>query len=124
MRELVVACRDSSVEINEVLQILDKLKKENREAKGINSKDAIGESPLRWACVNGNSEVVKILLKRGALVNILNNMYQTPLHASCWNQHSSCVSLLLASGADINFQDKDGCTALHNVYFILPILLS
>jgi len=39
----------------------------------VNAKDNNGETPLQWAAMGGNKEAVKMLLKGGANVNVMNN---------------------------------------------------
>ncbi|CAG2218602.1 unnamed protein product [Mytilus edulis] len=39
----------------------------------INSKDLFGGTPLHEACFKGDNEIIKILLKKGAKINITDN---------------------------------------------------
>ncbi|CAB1101483.1 unnamed protein product [Ectocarpus sp. CCAP 1310/34] len=61
--------------------------------------------------------VVKLLLKAGALVdghNDFHGLVLAPLHAAC-NFSLSCdvVKVLLGHGANVNLQDSEGTSALH-----------
>lgn len=37
-----------------------------------NRRNAEGSTPLHWACLNGRSEVVRLLMDRGASATVLN----------------------------------------------------
>lgn len=61
-------------------------------------------------------EVAKILLERGANVNLQNHDGRTSLHIAteCSEPHMEYVIFLLDKGANPNLQDNDGRTALMN----------
>lgn len=42
-----------------------------------------GNTSLHWACLLGQLEVVKILIKKGIKINEMNNKGLTPLHYAC-----------------------------------------
>ncbi len=59
-------------------------------------------SPLNLAAWNGNEQVVKLLLDRGADVNSTEDYGCTPLHRAAMMGHLSIVKMLVEYGADIN----------------------
>ena len=66
------------------------------------------------ASSDGNLDLVKLLLERGANVNSQNNIFygQTALIRASENGHTEIVKLLSTNGADVNIQDIYGQTAL------------
>lgn len=46
----------------------------------LNQGDDHGFSPLHWACREGRSAVVEMLIMRGARINVMNRGDDTPLH--------------------------------------------
>jgi ankyrin repeat protein len=88
----------------------------------VSSKDyKYGRTPLHWAALYGNRDVVKLLLARGANVNAVDNDRMTPLHLVAKNDRKETAKLmletaklLLASNADVNTVDFPfGDTPLH-----------
>jgi ankyrin repeat protein len=73
----------------------------------------IEETLLHKAAKNGHTEVVTLLLDRGADINAINCDGSTPLHKAASNGHTEVVRLLLDKGADINAPSRDGSTPLH-----------
>jgi ankyrin repeat protein len=55
----------------------------------VNLCDTNGFTPLYAACVNGNIDIVNILLKYNSSVNLCNINGYTPLYAACRNGHTS-----------------------------------
>ena len=70
-------------------------------------------SALHRATENGNHEFVKLLLKRGALVNAKTTENVTPLHAAAIGGHHTIVEVLLQHAAEKNAKDINGYTSLH-----------
>ncbi|XP_048250825.1 uncharacterized protein LOC125378936 [Haliotis rufescens] len=65
------------------------------------------------ACKVGNLTMVKMLLEKGATVNMMSSNGDTPLHSSC-RRHSDVMSFLLAKGASVNQLSSDtGDAPLH-----------
>ena len=67
------------------------------------AKDANGFAPLHIAAFDGNTEVVKELIRLGANVNARGKGY-TPLDIASVGGHDSTVSALLAAGAETRQQ--------------------
>jgi len=77
-----------------------------------NVMDSTGASPLYLACKKGKTEVVKLLLSRGASPNS-GTTAMHPIHTACRGQHYDSVKLLLEYKADVTVRDTNGKTALH-----------
>ncbi|XP_064395699.1 uncharacterized protein LOC135342770 [Halichondria panicea] len=68
-----------------------------------------GSSSLYWACDHGNLNMVKLLMKRGADVNIQDTDNQTPLHYAVSCDHHAVISYLLqVAKARTDIADCDG----------------
>ena len=63
------------------------------------------------ASQEGQLDVVRELLARGASVNAATNTGSTPLIQACWFGHIEVVRALLAAGADKHHVDNAGNTA-------------
>jgi len=63
-----------------------------------------GRLPLNWAAVEGQSEVVELLLKHGANPNSATSGGRSALQDACWKDDQKSVRILLEYGADVNFQ--------------------
>jgi len=80
----------------------------------VNIQDVFDERrPLHFASYDGHTEIVKLLIKAGADLNVQNKFGETPLHFANMDGHKDCIELLINAGADVNIQDNDGWTALH-----------
>lgn len=76
---MLSACENGIVD--HVLQILEK------EPTLLNCRDEDGYSPLHRACYNGHTDVVKVLLSRGADVQAKTEDGWQPLHSACrWGE--------------------------------------
>jgi len=72
-----------------------------------------GYSSLHQACILGHLEVVKLLLNKGADVNIQDDLGVTPLHHACYKGHIVIVQVLLDFGASCNITSNYSETSLH-----------
>ncbi len=80
----------------------------------INALGRWGDTPLHEAALNGNFEVAKALLMKGANAEAqIERTGITPLHAAARGDHADIVQLLLDSGANVNARDKLGNTPLN-----------
>lgn len=58
----------------------------------ISDDDDYGQTALHWAAKQGNTEAVRLLLKKGhALVDALNDAHETPLVKAAKRGHISTV---------------------------------
>jgi ankyrin repeat protein len=101
-------------------------------------RQAGGWSPLHVACHHGRTDVVQLLLNKGATVNavdvccvlsgssmaivlemivrpscgVCQHTGLSPLHVCCWSSHEDILKLLLEAHAEVNVMDVSGCVAL------------
>ncbi|KAF3929044.1 Ankyrin-3 [Dactylellina cionopaga] len=68
---------------------------------------------LHAACENGHEDVVRILLQRGASVNVADEDGKTPLHLAAADGGEGITRMLIQSGADLNAVDDEGDLPLH-----------
>ena len=83
----------------------------------MNEGDDHGFSPLHWACFAGRTNIVDMLLNRGARINATNMGDDTALHLASSHGHVDCVNLLLRNKADVNALNEHGNTPLHYACF-------
>jgi ankyrin repeat protein len=77
----------------------------------INAQAHNGWTPLFYAVSQGHIEFARMLLKRGARTDILDNSNsRTPLHFAVIGRNIQLVRLLLEHGADVNARDNYGET--------------
>lgn len=69
-------------------------------------------TPLHVAARRGHREVVELLLRYGADVNV-ESAFATPLHSAVAGNQEEIVKLLLERGAKVEAADPGGRTALH-----------
>jgi len=78
-----------------------------------NAKDNDDMTPLFFTSQSTRSRaVVKLLLARGARVDVRNKNRQTPLHVASQHVNHNNMELLLKSGAVVDEQDNDKMTPL------------
>jgi ankyrin repeat protein len=75
--------------------------------------DDFGATPLFYACAHPSNNALKILLERGARVNIQDHFGNTPLLTVMKHSRLAEAELLLNNGADIHMKSFQGDTALH-----------
>ncbi|KAH7283637.1 hypothetical protein KP509_34G017400 [Ceratopteris richardii] len=72
------------------------------------------ESPLHHAASSGQTDVLLLLLEKGAFVDALNHQKQTPLILACRNGRIACIERLVEWNANILiFDASHGRTCLH-----------
>ena len=74
----------------------------------INKKNYKGTSCLLDACIEGNCNIIKLLLQNGANVNIVDLNGNTPLHIASIYGKIDAVKLLLEYNANINKKNRGG----------------
>uniref|UniRef100_A0AAY4AD78 Protein kinase domain-containing protein n=1 Tax=Denticeps clupeoides TaxID=299321 RepID=A0AAY4AD78_9TELE len=83
----------------------------------LNQGDDHGFSPLHWACREGRSGVVDMLIMRGARINVMNRGDDTPLHLAASHGHREILAKLIQCKADLNAANEHGNTPLHYASF-------
>jgi ankyrin repeat protein len=80
----------------------------------INARNIRGHAPIHLATVKGNSDIVQLLLKNGAEVNVVGtDSGCTSLHYAASVGHVDLCELLVRYGADIDAQTAKLETPLH-----------
>jgi len=79
----------------------------------LNAKNQDAMAPLNLAAENGQLEVAKLLLKKGADPLLGDNENSGPIHLAAISGSIPIIDLLLENGVGINFRDDNGLTALH-----------
>lgn len=98
----------------------------NNNKKIVDQQDSSGNTPLHYAIGNDSVEGVKLLLKYGADVNIMNIIGLTPMLQICSTKESQhmdeIVELLVLAGAQVDEKDfKSRRTALQRAALSLNI---
>lgn len=83
----------------------------------MNQGDDHGFSPLHWASKEGRTNIVEMLVYRGARVNALNMGDDTALHLAAAHGHRDIVLLLLRHNSIVNPVNEHGNTPLHYACF-------
>ncbi|KAK5583452.1 hypothetical protein RB653_005047 [Dictyostelium firmibasis] len=80
----------------------------------INCTDSIGETSLHWAAKNNHADVIKVLIRLKANVNVVqSSSLDTPLHKAAFKNNLDAVRALVIDGkANTNLKNSDGRTAL------------
>jgi ankyrin repeat protein len=66
--------------------------------------DGRRDQPIHHAARNGDTEIVRLLIERGADVNVKNPRGHTVLYCAGGHGHLDCLLLLLKEGADRDAQ--------------------
>ena len=83
----------------------------------VNAPDRDNIAPLHEAISlkNGSEEIVNVLLKNDAVVNVRNKWGKSPLHIAADQtdyDNTAVVNLLLENNADVDAKDEEGETPL------------
>ena len=91
------------------------------EGANPNSIDAQGFPPIFYAASAGQTEMVELLLAKGAAVNYRGPSGQLPtaLHMAAFHGHKEVVATLIAHGADVNVKTRVACIRGGPVQFTL-----
>lgn len=80
----------------------------------VDTQDAdCGMTPLLMACTHGHERVVRLLLERGAEIELGNRLFQSPLFRAAEGGHEGIVLHLVEKGAMVKVTDPDRRTPLH-----------
>lgn len=80
----------------------------------VNSEVSFGITPLEYALIDCNADIVSLLIRYGAEVNLINELGATPIFLAC---DEATIELLTDAGANVNFRTYDGYTPLHSALF-------
>ena len=86
--------------------------KSEAPAADVNWQNELGEPLLNIAAEMGHTEIVRILLEKGADPNVRDYMDNTALILAADRGDEPMVKMLLAKGADVNHQNIMGYTAI------------
>ena len=76
----------------------------------IDYQDDQGNALLHVVAQNGNKRIMKLCLRRGAMINIQNLSGQTALHFAFGFGYNDAGNYLLSKGADDSIRNSDGLT--------------
>lgn len=80
----------------------------------VNKYGSDGLAAIHWAADRGYANILEILLRNGADVNLIDkDSGQTALHYAISCGHVECVKILLKYGANRNIADSDDVTCMH-----------
>ena len=103
---------------NEV-EVSNELSVSTSQTSHCNEKNSQGQSPLSISSHNCFLDGMKLLIERGANINLQDDFGRTPLHLVCENaansanDHHDLLDYLLQNGANPCIQDLNGSTPLH-----------
>ena len=80
----------------------------------INSKDALGRTPLHWLAENGDAKAIRLLTQGPWNVDVhaRDTCGFTALHCACWADSLDSAAILLDAGSNANALDKHQRTPL------------
>jgi ankyrin repeat protein len=84
---------------------------------GMTEVDREGRSPLHYAALDGDLEVVRGAATAGADVNLQDRNGHTPLHLAAQQGQVEAAAALLASGARVDLEDRHGNQPLWTAVF-------
>ena len=70
-------------------------------------------SPIHFACFQGDAEVIRLLHKYGADIDVKNEMGLSPMHVAAQNDKAFSIAFLYEHGIDVDCEDNEGQTPLH-----------
>ena len=115
--------REGQVSLTQAKAFLDVIRK-GQEAKVkallqeqprlVDARNERGRGPLHVAVKEGKTGIVRLLLRKGAGVNIEDAIGSTPLHKAAFYGRAAALKALLEAGAEPNVKDSGGRTPLHH----------
>lgn len=88
-----------------------------KNAGSINACDIDGRTQLVNATIEGNVDLVRTLISKGADVNLVDSNGWSALHFAAQGFDHQIASLLLEHSAQVDAQDVEGNTPLSNAVF-------
>ncbi|XP_065564438.1 serine/threonine-protein phosphatase 6 regulatory ankyrin repeat subunit B-like [Artemia franciscana] len=84
----------------------------------VNSENTMpSDTPLHLAAASSDTELVEMILDKGARINAVNMLEEIPLHLAASEGCPETVDYLLKHGADVNAIDNVGASPLHLAAF-------
>jgi uncharacterized protein len=77
-----------------------------------NQTDDQQRTAMHYAALNGNLQIIAILIKADAKLDPVDRLGDTPLHLAADRDQIDAAKLLLDAGAEVDLQNKDGMTPL------------
>lgn len=98
-----------------VLYFLQKIQENAKTLRcEVNYQDRKGWTPIMYAAINGNAQLVERLCAAGARVNCKDRLRWTPLAYASYNGHVDVVKILLETdNIDLHLVDEKNTTVLH-----------
>jgi ankyrin repeat protein/beta-lactamase regulating signal transducer with metallopeptidase domain len=79
----------------------------------VNAKGTWGQTPLHIAAGKGYTDIIRMLLDKGANPNVKENERgKTPLHEAAKNGQKAVAELLISKDVDVNAKTRDGKTPM------------
>ncbi|XP_044749443.1 probable protein S-acyltransferase 23 isoform X2 [Coccinella septempunctata] len=98
-----------SGEISEIEELIEK-----SGTQVLRFRDEWGYTPAHWAALDGNVEIMRLIVDRGAPFDLpcLGIQGPRPIHWACRKGHTAVVQVLLQAGVAVNAADFKGLTPL------------
>ena len=98
LHSLLVSCEEGDVaKVRAILQSGE---------VGVNSADEGEISGLQVAAANGHTEVVEVLVSRGANIDHQTSSGWTALQQAAYHGHCSVATILLQAGSDVGHRNR------------------
>ncbi|XP_063705558.1 ankyrin repeat, SAM and basic leucine zipper domain-containing protein 1 [Culicoides brevitarsis] len=101
---LMMACRAEK----DSARVFDIVQQLMANGAVVNQSSVYGETPLIFACQNGHTEVVRLIIKEASLDACNNQLGNTAIFFAVEKNHLEIVKLLLEHGASYNITNRQG----------------
>ncbi|CAH1281682.1 unnamed protein product [Diabrotica balteata] len=100
------------VKSGELSEIVEYVEKSGCEV--LRARDEWGYTPAHWAALDGNVEIMRYIVDKGAPIDLpcLGTQGPRPIHWACRKGHTAAVQVLLQAGVAVNAADFKGLTPL------------